>query len=497
MTTQAMGISGLAAYLPPYRVNLEHWCEWTGENWDKIRNVVGSSFRMRGPGENVYTMSATAVMRLIRQYDLDASRIGFLALGTESSTDNSAGAVIVKGMVNAALRAEGRPLLTRHCEVPEFKHACLGGVYAMKNALRYLALDGRGKQAVVVSADIAEYARTSSGEPTQGAGAVAMLLEADPKLLEVDLARAGSASDYRGPDFRKPFARFAGQNTPAGTPLKDFPVFNGKYSTTCYIDEVLLAIDAMFARHEGSRRACLDRMTAVFMHRPYQRMPETGYGMAYLYALATGDADDRARLKAPCKAAGVELAALIAELETRPEVHALVAKERLDDDVYPLAMQTVRAFRSSPDYQQAVLSRLALGADAMRDVGNLYSAALPAWIASGLEEALERGDDLDGKEILAIGYGSGDAAEAIPMRVASAWRQAAGAVHFRDCFTGARDLNRADYECLHESGQLANGLPGSEFLIDRVGLGKHVDFDDFGVEYYRHIDTALAGIRSA
>lgn len=487
MTTQAIGISGIAAYLPPYRVNLQSWCEWTSENWDKIRSVVGHSFRMRGPGENVYTMSATAVMRLIRQYDLDPSRIGFLALGTESSTDNSAGAVIVKGMVNQGLAAEGRPLLPRNCEVPEFKHACLGGIYAIKNALRYLACDGRGKQALVVSSDIAEYARSSSGEPTQGAGAVAMLLESDPRLLEIDLSRAGSASDYRGPDFRKPFARFANQNAAIGTPLKDFPVFNGKYSTTCYVDAVLMAMEDMFQHRGGDRRAYLDALAAVFMHRPYQRMPETGYGMAYLYALASGNGEDQDLLAEHCIAAGVDPKAVIAELAGRPSVFSLVAETRVDDDVYPLAMQTLRSFRKSPLHASAVESRLQLGSTAMRDVGNLYSAALPAWLAAGLEEAAQSHRELAGSDLLAIGYGSGDAAEAMPMQVRPQWREAALRIRLQESFDGAHDLGQDDYECLHESGHLQTAVPGSEFVIDRVGSGARSDFDDLGIEYYRHV----------
>jgi len=105
-----IGISGLAAYIPPYRVWLEDWCDWTDNQWPKIREVVGRSFRVRGPDQSVYTMAATAVMRLIEQYDVDPTQIKFLGLGTESSTDNSAGAIIVKGMVDPGRRLwhEGR-----------------------------------------------------------------------------------------------------------------------------------------------------------------------------------------------------------------------------------------------------------------------------------------------------------------------------------------------------------------------------------------------------
>ena len=135
MERKSIGISGLAAYTPPFRVWLEDWCNWTDNQWPKIREVVGRSFRVRGRNQSVYTMAATAVMRLIEQYDIDPARVKFLGLGTESSTDNSAGAIIVKGMVDQALIARGKAPIARSCEVPEFKHACLGGVYATSRSM--------------------------------------------------------------------------------------------------------------------------------------------------------------------------------------------------------------------------------------------------------------------------------------------------------------------------------------------------------------------------
>ncbi len=98
-----VGISAMSLYVPGLRVQLEAWCEWTNNPWDKIQNVVGRSFRVCAPDENVYTMAAGAVLDLIRHNDIDPTRIGFLGLGTESSTDNAAGAVIVRGMVDRAL----------------------------------------------------------------------------------------------------------------------------------------------------------------------------------------------------------------------------------------------------------------------------------------------------------------------------------------------------------------------------------------------------------
>ena len=486
---KTIGISGLAAYVPPYRVWLEDWCDWTGNQWPKIREVVGRSFRVRGPNHSVYTMAATAVMRLIEQYDIDPARVKFLGLGTESSTDNSAGAIIVKGMVDQALEAVGKAPISRSCEVPEFKHACLGGVYGMKGAIRHLALDGAGGQAIVVCADIAEYARGSSGEPTQGAGAVAMLLEENPRMAIVDLVASGSASDYRVMDFRKPMSRFCGQDRSETHQVQDFPVFNGKYSTTCYVDETLHALSDMYVKRKLDPSDYLRSLRTVFLHRPYRRMPETGWAISYLFALSDGNAEDRAELASYCYEAGVEQQALRDEMLAKPAVAALASPERLQYEAYPLTMAVYRVFRASRHYRREILDKLALGSDTMLDLGNLYTAALPAWMAAGFEQALDENSLSPGEEILTLGYGSGDAAEVIPFFVADDWREATRKIGFADAMSTGIDLNREQYEALHD-GRRPPGLaqfPSNEFVIDRVGSSDERHFSDLGIEYYKYV----------
>lgn len=487
MQDMNFGISGLAAFVPPYRVNLEQWCNWTGNSWDKTKAVVGYSFRMPGPEHSVYTMAANAVLRLIDRFDIDPRRVGFLALGTESSIDNSAGAVIVRGLIDKALTAEGRPRLARDCEVPELKHACLGGVYAMKGALRYLAYDGGGRQAIVVSADIAEYARGSTGEPTQGAGAVAMLLERNPTLIAMDLRGAGSASDYRGVDFRKPFLRFSGQSPSLKNGrLQDLPIFNGKYSTTCYIDETLQALDSMFSKRNGSRSEFFRNTTAVFMHRPYHRMPHSAWALGYLFALAAGGETDRAELQRYSEHAGVPMAQVITEMHSHPEVARLEGGD-LDFEAYPLSTLVLRAFRETDTYREVVDEKMRLGSAAMMDLGNLYTAALPAWLAAGLEDACQSDAELDGCNLLVMGYGSGDAAEAIPARVMSDWRMAAARIGFAESLADALDVTKDEYESLHE-GRVADGLKPVQrgFVVDHIGTHLERQFQDYGIEYYRY-----------
>ena len=489
MERKRIGISGLAAYIPPFRVWLEDWCQWSDNHWPKIREVVGRSFRLRSPDQSVYTMAATAVMRLIEQYDIDPARVKFLGLGTESSTDNSAGAIIIKGMVDQALTAQGKPPIARSCEVPEFKHACLGGVYGMKSAIRHLALDGAGGQAIVVCADIAEYQRGSSGEPTQGAGAVAMLLEENPTLAAVDLINSGSASDYRIMDFRKPMLRFCGQDRSESHHIQDFPVFNGKYSTTCYIDETLHALNDMYEKRGLDAADYLRSLETVFLHRPYRRMPETGWAIAYLFALGGGDAADRGELASYCYEAGVEPDALLAEMNSKPQIVSLAEQERLNYEAYPLTMAVFRIFRAARRYRREILDKLALGSDTMLDLGNLYTAALPAWIAAGLEQAADEDRDLADQEILTLGYGSGDAAEVIPFVIAEGWRQATSKIGFGKAMESAIDLDESQYIAMHDGRRATNldYLPQQEFVIDKVGQSDERQFQDIGIEYYRYV----------
>lgn len=484
------GISGLALYLPPYRVQLDDWCEWNNQPWDKIRKVVGRSFRMRGPEQSVYTLAANAVWRLMQAYDIDPQDIGYLALGTESSSDNSAGAVIVKGMLDDALAAHGRAPMSRECEVPEYKHACLGGVYALKGALRYLATDGGGRRAIVVCSDIAEYARGSSGEPTQGAGAVAMLLEAEPKLLQVDLARSGSASDYRMVDFRKPFARFRGQPSRSDGQMQDLPVFNGRYSTSCYVDATRQAMNAMLSKHDGRHADYFHDVDAVFMHRPYHRMPAAGWAMAYLFALADGDATCQAELRGYCEQAGLDAEALLAEIGgAGPNMRERVAAGASGEDAFPIASDLLRYLRNTEVWDTLVSGKLSLGSEMMRDLGNLYTAALPAWLAAGLVQAQSDRLSLAGQHWLALGYGSGDAAEALPMQVVEGWEDAAARINFRAALGDPVDLTHGQYAALHDGvpAELKPVPAHDEFVVDHIGNIDEPGFRDVGIEYYRYV----------
>lgn len=483
---QQAGISGMSLYVPRPRVALETWCEWTDNPWSKISKVVGRGFRMPAPHENAYTMAAEAVLRLIRQYDIDPTRIGQLTLGTESSSDNSAGAIIVRGMLDQALVKLGLPRIARDCEVPEFKHACLGGIYALKSACRYVESDGDGRVAIVVSSDIAEYARGSSGEQTQGAGAVAMLVEQKPKLFTVDLNHAGSTSAYRGPDFRKPFGRHF--DNAFGAPGRDYPVFSGRYSTYAYLDEIAQAFDAMLKRLEVTADDFLTALRAAFFHRPYQYMPIQGLSFLFVRALAN-TARAEQLLGACCADADVSLTDLCAEITTQPDLYSAFEAHGEPVDGYPKTTAVAARVRKQPWFRQHVDNLMDFGKDAVMELGNLYTAALPAWIAAGFADAANNKTELTGAPLLALGYGSGDAAESIPLRAVAGWQEAAGKIAIGDALDNDPvDLEQAQYIALHDGDhRVALNIQPHGFAITRVGREYNAEFQDLAVEYYDYL----------
>jgi len=126
----------------------------------------------------------------------------------------------------------------------------------------------------------------------------------------------------------------------------------------------------------------------------------------------------------------------------------------------------------------------------MMHFGNLYSAALPCWMAAGFEEAAQKGADIQGKNMVIIGYGSGDAAEAIPMMPVAGWEESAKKIGVAKALENFVDLTKEQYEGIH-SGKLqldvADGKRQQQFVIDRVGTRNEAAFQDLGIEYYKFV----------
>lgn len=489
MDNLKVGISGLTTYVPPYRVDLEQWCLWSDNSWDKIKNIVGSGFRVLGPNQTIYSMAANAVLDLIISHEVNPSEIGFLALGTESSTDNSAGSIIIKGMVNEELKNRNMDTISSRCEVPEFKQACLSGIYALKNAVRFIKSDAPTLKAIVVCSDIALYQIGTSGEPTQGAGAIAALVEKDPKIAEVRTELSGTSSDYRLLDFRKPIQYRAKQASDQSDFDIDLPIFNGKYSSSCYIDETIAAVDDMAKKRKIHTAEYLRNISAAFLHRPFHKMPITAFSIVYLHALAHGNKDDKEELEGYAFASNISFKELLNELINRPDVSEFPHKD-LNADFLPLSNKVIKKIKDDDQFQNNVLAKIEYGSLLTMEMGNIYSGSVFGWLAAGMEDAISRGIDWSNKEALLFGYGSGDAAEVIPLIFTNDWKEASIKTNFSGAFEDQYDLSHQQYLTLR-SEKTTNGIDyqlRNQFIVKRIGTEERDDFQDAGIEYYEFLN---------
>eukprot|EP00997_Jenningsia_sp_PLL12_P008116 NODE_483_length_1698_cov_409.343845_g95_i1.p1 GENE.NODE_483_length_1698_cov_409.343845_g95_i1~~NODE_483_length_1698_cov_409.343845_g95_i1.p1 ORF type:complete len:508 (+),score=83.65 NODE_483_length_1698_cov_409.343845_g95_i1:218-1525(+) len=431
-------------------------------------------------------MAANATLRLILQNDIDPQEIGFLGFGTESSSDNAAGAVVILGMVNLALDALKMPRLSRSLEVPEFKHACLGGIYAIKNACRFVMTDVRSRKAIIVCGDIAQYERGSTGEQTQGAGTCAMLVEMDPRMFTMEIKQAGSSSAYRGPDFRKPFSRHLHHSFAPNTHrLADFPVFSGAYSQLAYLDAVSHAVEDMLSHIEVSAgHYYRDIVHSIFLHRPFQAMPITALAFMYVRGMARGK-HHHDELHKLCEKSGVNYEDVVEESVVNVDLYYSIHKNQVVTDPYPATRECAKRLIKMEEFVELVKRKMSLGSSAACQMGNMYSAALPGWIAAAFYEAAELSLPINDKPMVAIGYGSGDAAEAIPIVPVSGWHVPASRIQMNTALSNALDLTREQYEALHDGTEGAPEIfPSKEFYISHVGERYESSFQDLGVEYY-------------
>lgn len=94
--------------------------------------------------------------------------------------------------------------LSRRCRSFETKHACYGGTAALQMAAAFVRSSPREVRALVIATDAASAAaRDTYWEPSQGAGAVAMLVGPEGRILSLDNGANGYCS-YEVMDTLRP-----------------------------------------------------------------------------------------------------------------------------------------------------------------------------------------------------------------------------------------------------------------------------------------------------
>jgi len=142
------------------------------------------------PDEDVVSVAANAAYKVLSKVDI--SEIDLLLFATESGIDQAKSAGIY---VHRLLQLPAR------CRVMELKQACYSATLGLRLSMSYLR-DNPDKKVLLIASDIAKYGLGTAGEPSQGGGAVAMVLSCNPALLAIEAESGFCTEDVM--DFWRP-----------------------------------------------------------------------------------------------------------------------------------------------------------------------------------------------------------------------------------------------------------------------------------------------------
>ena len=235
----AAGIDDVAIYIPRLYLDAADFANARGLDPVKLQKGLGvSQMAIVDANQDPACLAANACLRIMEKNNLSPDDIGRLYISTESAFDESkAMNSYVIGMLEQVY-GQGS---FEHCGGVETKFACVSGSYALYDNTNWIrAGESEGKSALVVVSDIAKYDMGSSGEMTQGAGSVVMLLNDKPRLLEFD-PKVTSTSIKDEYDFYRPFG-------------KETPIVHGQYSS-------LIDVDVTFGSNSNNLGVSLSNIT--------------------------------------------------------------------------------------------------------------------------------------------------------------------------------------------------------------------------------------------
>lgn len=230
-----------------YFLDLQTLARVRGVDPNKYTTGIGQErMALPPPDEDIVTLAAGAALPIVEQAGRDD--IELLLFATESGIDQSKAAAI---FVHRLLGLPAR------CRCVELKEACYAGTAGLQLAAGLVAR-GSIRKALVIASDVARYELGSPGEPTQGCGAVALLVTAHPRVLALDAESGYYTEDVM--DFWRPNYR-------------DQAVVDGKYSTRIYLQ----ALEACWSQYrERSGRGFQD-FSRFCYHLPFTRMAEKAH----------------------------------------------------------------------------------------------------------------------------------------------------------------------------------------------------------------------------
>lgn len=237
-----IGIDKINFYVPKYYVDMAKLAEARQVDPNKFLIGIGQTQMAVSPvSQDIVSMGANAAKDIITEDD--KKHIGMVIVATESAIDNAkAAAVQIHHLLN----------IQPFARCFEMKEACYAATPAIQLAKDYLA-NRPNEKVLVIASDTARYGIESGGEPTQGAGAVAMLISHQPRILQLnDDAVAYTADVY---DFWRPTGH-------------KYPLVAGALSKDAYIKSFQESWKEYARREDKS----LSDFESLCFHVPFTKM---------------------------------------------------------------------------------------------------------------------------------------------------------------------------------------------------------------------------------
>jgi len=432
----AAGIDDISIYIPKLFVDAVDFASARGLDPEKLQRGLGvSQMAMVDTNQDPACLASNACLKLMKKNNLSPDDIGRLYVATESALDESkAMNSYVIGMLEQVYGEDS----FEHCGGIEAKFACVSGSYALYDNTNWIrAGEAEGKSALVVVSDIAKYDLGSSGEMTQGAGAVAMILNDHPRLLAFDpKVTATSIKDEY--DFYRPFG-------------KETPIVHGQYSNLLYLIQVKKALDAykkkalatgLIKLKEGE--TILDYIDYLNMHLPYSSMGKKAFAYLVRHEWRT-----LPRWKKIIEKIGINE-------PTPKDPRGTIESVLADSDFMTKDHEFTKLLTKTDEFQEVYESKLASSLIASKMIGNLYTASLYLGFRSSLEFEYQKGIDLAGKRIGFGSYGSGSSAMIFSGIIQPEYESVVKDMNLEAELGKRKKLSLAEYEEIHENKRSPN-----------------------------------------
>ncbi len=405
--------------------------------------------------QDAVVFGANALTKLIIDNQINLSEISRIYVGTESAIDSSK--PISSFLISLMEQKFGEDSLAE-CDVVDFTFACIGGVDALQNCIDFVKLNPT-KKAIVVTTDFAKYDLNSTGEYTQGAGALAMLVTSNPRIIAFDENWATSTKGVF--DFFKPYRSVSKEainqnenNDPWFDNLeaeieihKDQPVFDGQYSNQCYMDRTRNAYFS-FKKLKNTTETLYNSWNSIIMHLPYsfqgRRM------LSEIYALDSAD-------------------------------------KIISENIEPTDYQNkIKEVGKSDEYKKFVTEKLQPAELASSLIGNLYTGSIFMGLLSTLAHYYDTKKDIAGTKFGFLAYGSGSKSKVFEGTIQPEWQSALAKIKLFENLEESTEIGFETYERLHKKEQKQSvRSPKDEWVLDRIEKEiPHL----IGARYYKWVD---------